>query len=75
MYALKFKQLACDISWDEAALISQFQFGLHSDVKDMLLTILDLTTLNQAIAQAIQCDNRLFEHQQKKHWEPPLTKC
>ncbi len=73
MYASKFKELACDISWDEAALISQFQFGIHSDVKDMLLTMPDPTTLNQAIAQAIQCDNQLFEHQQKKRWEPPLT--
>jgi len=57
MYASKFKQLACDISWDETTLISQLQFGLHSDVKDLLLTMLNPTTLSQAITQAIRCDN------------------
>lgn len=73
MYALEFKKLACDISWDETTLINQFQFGLHSDVKDLLLTMLDPTTLSQAIAKASRCDNRLLEHRQKKRWEPPLT--
>ncbi len=39
VYALDFKQLACDISWDEIALMNQFQYGLHNDVKDLLLTM------------------------------------
>ncbi len=55
---LQCMHLACDISWDEMALISQFRFGLlHSDVKVLLLTSPDPTTLNQAITQAIWCDN------------------
>jgi hypothetical protein len=36
-------------------------------------TLLDLSTLSQAIAHAIQCDNRLFEYRQKRHHELTLT--
>jgi hypothetical protein len=42
-------------------------------VKDLLLTLRDPSISNQAIAQVIQCDNRLFEHQQERHHEPTLT--
>jgi hypothetical protein len=62
MYASEFKQLACGISWDEVVFMSQFSFRLCGDVKDVILTMLDLMTLNQIIAQAMCCDNRLFEH-------------
>ncbi len=46
---------------DEATFLSQFQFGLHNDMKDLLLTMLDPTTLNQVIAQVIWCNNYFFE--------------
>ncbi len=62
VYASKFKQLICDISWGEAVFINEFQFGLRGDVKDLLLTLLDLSTLSEAITQTIQCDNKLFEN-------------
>jgi len=39
MYALDFKQLAYDISWDEIALMNQFQYGLRNNVKDLLLNM------------------------------------
>jgi hypothetical protein len=42
MYTSKFKQLACDVSWDKAEFMSQFQFGFCGDVKDLLLTMLEL---------------------------------
>jgi len=61
VYASKCRQLAYDISWDEVALVNQFQFGLCGDVKDLLLTMLDPTTLNQTITQVVRCDNQLFE--------------
>jgi hypothetical protein len=32
IYALKFIQLVCDISWGETTFINQFQFGLGNDV-------------------------------------------
>jgi hypothetical protein len=41
-------------------------------MKGLLLTMPDLTTLSQAITQAVHCDE-LFEHRQKKHWEPSPT--
>jgi hypothetical protein len=46
IYALEFIQLACNISWDEATFINQFQFGLRNDVKDLLFTLLHLSTLS-----------------------------
>jgi hypothetical protein len=57
VYASKFKQLASDISWDKATLISQFPFGFREDVKDLPLTMSNPVTLNQAIVQAMHCDN------------------
>jgi len=46
VYAFEFRQLACDISWNEATFMSRFQFGLHSEMKDLFLTMLNPTTLN-----------------------------
>jgi hypothetical protein len=57
----EFRQLACHISWDEVTFMSQFQFGLHGNIEDLLLTMFDPTTFNHAIAQVMHCDNRLFE--------------
>ena len=65
-YTSEFWQLACDINWDEPALISQFYFGLQDGVKDLLLTLPDRLTLDEAINQAMKCDNRLFERRQDK---------
>jgi hypothetical protein len=33
-------------------------------VKDLLLSMSDLQTLNEAISQAVKCDNRLFQRRQ-----------
>ncbi len=40
-------------------------------MKDLLLTLLELSTLIEAIAQVVRCDNMLFEHRQERHHEPP----
>ena len=67
-YASEFHQLAGDLPWDDEALIDQFHYGLQDDVKDLLLTMEDPDDLNEAITQAVKCDNRLFERrQEKKH--------
>jgi hypothetical protein len=34
--------------------------GLRDNVKDLLLFMPDLQTLNKTISQAVKCDNRLF---------------
>jgi hypothetical protein len=66
IYASEFRRLACDVNWGEATLIDQFRCGLHDDVQDLLLTLVDLSSFSEAITQAIQCDNRLFERRQEK---------
>jgi hypothetical protein len=38
-------------------------------VKDLLLSMSDLQTLNEAISQAVKCDNRLFQRRQdQRYW-------
>ncbi len=44
-----FRRLICNISWDEVALLNQFQYGLCNDVKDLLLTMRETSTLSQTI--------------------------
>jgi hypothetical protein len=60
LYALDFRLLACNINWDEEALISQFHWRLQDDVKDLLLSMLDLQTRNETMSQAVKCGSRLF---------------
>jgi len=60
VYASNFRQLACDINWDEQTLMSQFQWGLQDDVKDLLLSIPDPQTLSGTISQAVKCNNQFF---------------
>jgi hypothetical protein len=47
-------------------LIDQFRCGLRDDVQDLLLTFTDPSSFSEAINQAIQCDNYLFERRQEK---------
>jgi hypothetical protein len=47
-------------------LIDQFCCGLRDDVQDLLLTLIDPFSFSEAITQAIQCDNCLFERRQEK---------
>ncbi|KAH7292053.1 hypothetical protein KP509_29G049500 [Ceratopteris richardii] len=68
-YASEFRQLICDLTWHEDYFISQFRWGLRDDVKDLLLTMPEVKTLNEYINQAIQCDNHLFERKQEKQVE------
>ena len=44
--------------------MSQFYWDLRDDVKDLLLSLPDPRTLNEAISQAVRCDNRLFQRRQ-----------
>ncbi len=49
VYSFEFIHLTWNILWNEVALMNQFQFGLHNDVKDLLLMMPDPTTLNQTL--------------------------
>ena len=80
VYASDFRQLACDLNWGEEALMSQFYCGLNNDVKDLLLSLPDPQTLNEAISQAVKCDNRLFQRRQDQrsrqhtvHHDPTIS--
>ena len=66
VYAAEFRQLACDVDWDDNALISAFRWELRDDVKDLLLNLPDPTSLSESITQAVRCDNRLFERRQER---------
>ncbi|CAG8492866.1 5153_t:CDS:2 [Racocetra persica] len=56
-YASESWQIADNLNWGEAALIDQFRNRLQNDIKDLLLTVEDLTSLNDAISKAIRCNN------------------
>ena len=61
-YIADFHLLASDIPWDDQTLMEQFHFGLHNDVKDLLLTFPEeLKSLMEVISRAVQCDNQHFE--------------
>jgi hypothetical protein len=61
VYTADFRQLACDVDWDDNVL----RWVLYNDVKDLLLNLLDSLTLTKAITQEVRCNNRLFERQQE----------
>jgi hypothetical protein len=52
--------------------MSQFHWGLQDDVKDLLLSMPDPQTLNEAISQAVKYANRLFQRRQdQRSWNSP----
>jgi hypothetical protein len=61
IYATDFRQLACDVDWDDKALFSAFWWGFRDDLKDILLNLLDPLILTETITQVMQYDNQLFE--------------
>ena len=66
-YVAEFRQLATDLSWNDAALLSQFRSGLNSDIKDELVHFDSPANLTNAIDLAIKIDNRLFERRQERN--------
>jgi len=62
----KFWWLVYDINWDEEAFISQFEWGLQDDLKDLLLSLFDLQILNEALSQVVKCSNQLLKLWQDK---------
>ena len=66
VYASEFRQIACDVSWDEQALCDHFRRGLHNEVKTPL-KLPGAHLVAQLIFQDVQCDNLLFElHQEER---------
>ena len=65
-YASEFHQLACDVGRGDQALRDQFRRGLRGEVKKLLLIFPEPISLNEAITQAVRCDNCLFEFRQEE---------
>ena len=65
LYASEFRQLACDVNWDDQPLVDHFRWGLRSNVKNLLLSFPEPTS-SQAISKAVCCDNRVFEFHQEE---------
>jgi hypothetical protein len=65
IYAPEFQQLTCDLEWNDKAFINQFRYGLKDNVKDLLITMPKVETLQEFITQAITCNNWLFERRQE----------
>jgi hypothetical protein len=65
-YVVEFQQLACDLDWNNTALITMFRWGLRDDIKTLWLNLPKPTTLSEAITQAMDCDNRLFQQRQER---------
>jgi hypothetical protein len=60
-YASEFRLISSDLEWNDAALLYWFQKGLNQDVKNLLLNKSKPTSLEIAIHDAIEVDNRLFD--------------
>ncbi len=68
-YAADFQQIQSELDWGDGALMDQFRSGLSGEVKDLLLTMSDPTSLGECMAQAIKCDERLFERRKERRGE------
>ena len=66
IYAAEFQQLTCDLNWIDKTYMTRFQYGLRDDVRNLLITMPKVDTLEGLIPQAISCHNRLFELQQER---------
>lgn len=44
----------------------RFRYGLRDDIKNILIAMSKVDTLEELISQAIICNNRLFELRQKR---------
>jgi Retrotransposon gag protein len=60
-YNIAFRKLAILIGWNDTALISQYRWGLRDDIKNLLISIQYVNSLEGIMSSAIVCSNRLIE--------------
>jgi transposase InsO family protein len=60
-YIAKFRSVACDLDWGDSALLAHFVHGLNAEVRRLMLSAAEPTTLDEAVQLAARCDTRLFE--------------
>ncbi|KAK3572273.1 hypothetical protein QTP86_030271 [Hemibagrus guttatus] len=66
-YAIKFRTLAAQSGWNEAALWAVFCGGLNPALQTELACCEEATSLTQFVATAIRLDNLLRQHQAGAH--------
>jgi hypothetical protein len=66
-YASEFRIIASDLDWNEPAKMYWFHKALNEDVKQLLLSKPKPGNLEDAINNAIEVDNRLFELRSTKN--------
>ncbi|KAK3574628.1 hypothetical protein QTP86_011544 [Hemibagrus guttatus] len=70
-YAIKFRTLAAQSGWNEAALWAVFREGLNPALQIKLACREEAASLTQFVAMAIRLDNLLRQHQAGAH--PPVS--
>jgi hypothetical protein len=68
IYVAEVQQLTCVLEWNDKAFINRFWYDLKDNVKDLLITMSKVESLQEFITQATICDNRLFERHQEKRF-------
>ncbi|KAK3537692.1 hypothetical protein QTP70_017902 [Hemibagrus guttatus] len=70
-YAIKFRTLAAQSGWNDAALWAVFREGLSPALQTELACREDATSLTQYVATAIRLDNLLRQHRSRAR--PPVS--
>jgi hypothetical protein len=71
VYATEFRRLSMLVTWNDAALCSQFILNLKDMVQDELARRDPIDILETLIATSIDIDNRLYNRQRQKKQTPP----
>ncbi|KAK3539896.1 hypothetical protein QTP70_015801 [Hemibagrus guttatus] len=66
-YAIRFRTLAAQSGWNDAALWAVFRAGLHPALQSELACHEEATTLSQFVATAIHLDNLRRQHRAGAH--------
>ncbi|KAK3566079.1 hypothetical protein QTP86_025539 [Hemibagrus guttatus] len=66
-YAIRFRTLAAQSGWNDAALWAVFRAGLHPALQSELVCHEEATTLSQFVATAIRLDNLRRQHRAGAH--------
>ncbi|KAK3574653.1 hypothetical protein QTP86_011574 [Hemibagrus guttatus] len=66
-YAIRFRTLAAQSGWNDAALWAVFRAGLHPALQSELACHEEATTLSQFVATAIRLDNLRRQHRAGAH--------
>jgi len=70
-YATEFRRLSSLVSWNNAALVSQYKVNLRDAIQDELARRPVIHDLEELIVESIDIDNRLFQRQRSRRFVQP----